>query len=60
MPILLFIDIIYILLYILYIYIYIYIYIYTGPLRGSVEPRAKYHFGGPDDVIMSSSGSRVS
>ena len=30
-----------------------------GPPRGSVGPGAKYLFGGPDDVIMYSSGTRV-
>ena len=31
----------------------------AGPPRGSVGPGAKYLFGGPDDVIMYSSGTRV-
>ena len=34
-------------------------YFYAGPPRGSVGPGAKYLFGGPDDVIMYSSGTRV-
>ena len=29
--------------------------VWSGPPRGSVGPGAKYRFGGPDDVIMSSS-----
>ena len=32
---------------------------WAGPPRGSVGPGAKYLFGGPDDVIMYSSGTRV-
>ena len=43
----------------IYIYIYIYIILYAGPPRGSVGPGSKYLFGGPDDVIMYSSGTRV-
>ena len=31
----------------------------SGTPRGSVGPRAKYLFGGPDDVIMYGGGTRV-
>ena len=31
----------------------------SGPPRGSVGPGAKYRFGGPDDIIMYKSGTRV-